>query len=81
MQKTFVSTFALTPMRWPSRLWGPTWIPVLPNLATILTIFGVSFTIGWGIYFLSLARRQNSSSYTLAIHMPSLMTGWAILVA
>jgi hypothetical protein len=80
MQKTFVNTFALTTMRLPSRLWGPTWIPVLPNLATILTVFAVSFTIGWGVYFLSLARRQNSPSYTLAIHMPNLMVEWAILV-
>jgi hypothetical protein len=37
-----VNAFALTTMRWPSRLWGPTWIPVLPNLATILTVFTVS---------------------------------------
>ncbi len=53
----------------------------LPNLATILTVFAVNFTIGWGIYFFSLARRQNSPNYTLAIHMPNLMAGWAILVA
>ncbi len=79
--KAFVSAFALTIMRWPSRLWGPTWIPVLPNLATILTVFAVNFTIGWGVFFLSLARRQNSPSYTLAIHMPSLMAEWAILAA
>jgi len=81
MQKTFVSTFALITMRWLSRLWGPTWIPVLPNLTTILIVFAVSFTIGWGVYFLSLARRQNSPNYTLAIHMPNLMTRWAILAA
>ncbi len=81
MQKTFVNVFALTTMPFPSRLWGPTWIPVLPNLANILTVFAVSFTIGWGVHFLSLARRQNSPRYTLMIHMSSLMAGWAILAA
>jgi hypothetical protein len=60
---------------------GPTWIPVLPNLAIILTVFAVSFTIGWGVYFFNLARRENSPNYTSAIRMPSLMVGWAILVA
>ncbi len=65
---------------WPSHLWGPTWIPVLPNLAIILTVFTVSFTIGWGVYFLSLARHQNSPNCTSTIYMPSLMAEWAILV-
>ncbi len=79
MQKTFVNTSVLTTMRWPSRLWGPTWIPVLPNLAIILTVFAVSFTIGWGVYFLNLARHQNSPNCTSTIRMPSLMVEWAIL--
>ncbi len=79
MQKTFVNTSVLTTMRWPSRLWGPTWIPVLPNLAIILTVFAVSFTIGWGVYFLNLARHQNSPNCTSTIRMPSLMVELAIL--
>ncbi len=53
----------------------------LPNLVTILIVFAMNFTIGRGVYFLSLARRQNSPSYTLAIHMLSLMARWAILAA
>jgi hypothetical protein len=60
---------------------GATWIPVLRNLAIILTVFAVSFTIGWGVYFLNLARHQNSPNYTLVIRMPNLMVGWAILAA
>jgi hypothetical protein len=51
------------------------------NLAIIFTVFAVSFTIGWGVYFLNLARRQNSPSYTSVIRMPNLMAEWAILAA
>jgi hypothetical protein len=51
------------------------------NLAIILTVFVVNFTIGWGVYFLSLTRPQNLPNCTSAIRMPSLMVGWAILVA
>ncbi len=54
---------------------------MLPNLAIILTVFAVSFTIGWGVYFLNLVKRENAPKYTLVICMPSLMAGWAILVA
>ncbi len=79
MQKTFVNESTLTTMHWPSHMWGPTWIPVLPNLAIILTVFVVSFTIGWELYFLSLVRHQNSPSCTSMIRMLSLMAKWAIL--
>jgi hypothetical protein len=41
------------------------------NLAIILTIFVVSFTIGWGVYFLSLVKRQNSPNCTSMIRMLS----------
>jgi hypothetical protein len=51
------------------------------NLAIILTVFAVSFTIGWGVYFLSLGRCENSPNCTSAIRMLSLMAEWAILVA
>jgi uncharacterized protein (DUF1499 family) len=54
---------------------------MLPNLAIILTVFALSFTIGWGVYFLNLARCENSPNYTSAIRMLSLMAGWVILVA
>jgi hypothetical protein len=54
---------------------------VLPNLVIILTVFTVSFTIGWGVYFFNLVRRENSPNYTLTIGMPSSMAGWVILVA
>jgi len=56
-----------------------TFMSVGANLAIILTVFMVSFTIGWGVYFLSLARRQRSSNCTSTIRMLSLMAGWAIL--
>jgi hypothetical protein len=81
MQKTFVNASAFTIMRYLSRRRGPTWIPVLPNLVIILNVFVVSFTIGWGVYFLNLARPQNLPNYTSTIRMPSLMVEWAILVA
>jgi hypothetical protein len=54
---------------------------VATNLAIIFIVFAVSFTIGWGVYFLSLARRQNLPSCTSTIRMPSLMAKWAILAA
>jgi hypothetical protein len=49
---------------------------MLPNLAIILTVFAVSFTIGWGVYFLSLQRRENSPN-CMGINDPHAeLDGW-----